>query len=201
MKLDSGKCFSICKIPVLFKLDTLDVIDVPAKLKTVRIPETYFVSIDTVVDESKTIIKKIPPAYEAHYDAYQNLKVTKNYKSTTPDFFILHQENKVIYNKKLVKQASIEQILLPPLYETVFTRQIIKSEHEEQTVEVLCNEELNTELILTIKDRLKVRGYRVDEGSIDIGKITMNSLEKFQEDNNLPIGGLNIISLQFLGVL
>ena len=66
--------------------------------------------------------------------------------------------------------------------------------------EVICDNEVTADLIRQIQGALRDGGY--DSGSIDniIGTKTKAALVAFQRDNGLPIGNLNIETMDALGI-
>ena len=68
--------------------------------------------------------------------------------------------------------------------------------------EVVCDSEITVELIRSVQKALIARGYNVGPAGADnkIGKDTKDALMKYQKDNNLPVGQLDIETLKSLGV-
>lgn len=59
---------------------------------------------------------------------------------------------------------------------------------------------MTEKIIDAVQQKLKAFGFEADNFSNELGETTMDSLEKFQEQNELPIGGLNIPTLDLLGI-
>lgn len=66
--------------------------------------------------------------------------------------------------------------------------------------EVICDYEVTAELNQQIQQALIKRGYDADPTSRVIGTRTKAALVKFQKNNNLPIGNLNIKTMDALGI-
>jgi len=66
--------------------------------------------------------------------------------------------------------------------------------------EVLCNDSVTPYTIRQIQEALRGRGY--DPGPSDniLGSRTKAALTKFQKDNNLPVGQLDLVTLKELGI-
>jgi len=67
---------------------------------------------------------------------------------------------------------------------------------ERESVEVLCNKKISKSLLNNLKDKLQGKGY-FDE---QVGKPLRFHLSKYQEDNNLPIGQLDIETMKALNI-
>lgn len=68
--------------------------------------------------------------------------------------------------------------------------------------EVLCNHQITKENILELQEALEERGFLELRPQIEgmIEQSTKNALLKFQREHNLPIGNLDFITLEYLGV-
>ncbi len=73
----------------------------------------------------------------------------------------------------------------------------VVSKNNIEWVEVLCSEHVDEKLISELQLKLKTAGYDVSPTEI-FDKKTKAALFKYQKDNNLPAGNLNIQSLQHL---
>ncbi len=128
-----------------------------------------------------------------------------------------------IKTQKLVEPARVEEEYVPPVYKTVSKKVLVNcggatttySEPRYKTVtnkvlvsqggftewtEVVCAGDVNTSLISRVQRALNDRGYSA--GTVDgvMGAQTRSALAKFQQDNGLPLGNLNISTMQALGV-
>ncbi len=125
--------------------------------------------------------------------------------------------------QQLATPARVEEEYVPPVYKTVtkkvlancggatttYTEPVYKTETKKVLVstgsfgewtEVVCAGDVNTSLVSKVQEALNARGY--DVGTVDgaMGARTRSALAKFQQDNGLPIGNMNIATLQALGV-
>lgn len=68
-------------------------------------------------------------------------------------------------------------------------------------VEILCEKDITYDKIKSLQQALNDRGYNIDivDGILDSD--TKAVLTKYQQDNDLPVGNLNIETLKYLGVL
>ena len=69
-----------------------------------------------------------------------------------------------------------------------------------QWEEVVCSTDIKPKLVKKITTALKNKGYEVDVLATKIDASLRAVLNKFQKDNKLPIGNLNIKTLDALSV-
>ena len=102
--------------------------------------------------------------------------------------------------RKLVTPATTKTIEVPAEYTTVTKRLLVKKGGFTEWREVLCSENVTPNLILQIQRALKERGY--DSGAVDgvLGSRTKSAMIQFQNDKGLPIGQMDMQTLQQLGV-
>ena len=96
--------------------------------------------------------------------------------------------------------ASTRDVTVPAEYTTITKRKLVKKGGFTEWREVVCNAQVTAELNRQIQRALKARGY--DPGPIDnvIGTKTKAALTKFQKDNGLPVGNMDMQTLKALGV-
>lgn len=109
-------------------------------------------------------------------------------------------EYKTITRKVLSHPATTEEISIPAEYKTVTERRLVEQGGYTRWTEVVCDKDMTDSYISRVQRALKDRGY--DPGVIDgvMGGRTKAALEKFQQDNNLPVGNLNKETTNALGV-
>nr|HPQ21227.1 OmpA family protein [Saprospiraceae bacterium] len=102
--------------------------------------------------------------------------------------------------QKLASAATTRSIDVPAETKTISKRVLEKAGGFTEWREVVCETDITAELVRRVQTELKDRGY--DPGPIDnvMGAGTKAALSKFQKDNNLPIGQLNIETLKALGI-
>jgi peptidoglycan hydrolase-like protein with peptidoglycan-binding domain len=104
-------------------------------------------------------------------------------------------------SKKVVKNAATTRTVeVPAEYTTVTRKNLVKKGGFTEWKEVLCGDKVDGYTIRQIQDALKSRGY--DPGPIDniLGSQTKAALTKFQKENNLPVGQLDMDTLKALGI-
>ena len=171
---NADDCFILCyeEIPAVYRTESYQVLVEEAKTIEDVIPAQYKTVTKRVVDQpAKTIEVPIDPVYD--------------YVTTT----VLASEEKV--NTEVI----------PAAYKTVSERKLVKKGGYTVWTEILCADDTSTEMLRNIQRTLKAKGY--NPGPIDgvLGLQTQTAIKQYQKDNALPIGNLNIKTLNLLGVL
>ena len=102
---------------------------------------------------------------------------------------------KQIINIKALNKIAFE---VPPQYEKIFRKTNPNAIYSEWR-EVMCSDDGNRISVYEIQNALKKRGYYSSKIDNIFGKKTKNACIRFQKDNNLSTGNLNIETLQALG--
>ena len=132
-------------------------------------------------------------------------------------------EYKTVKRRRVKTPATTREITIPAEYDTI-TKTVLKAPAATRTIdipaeymtvtrtrrtrdvgatewrEVLCAADITVERVRSIQRALKERGY--DPGPVDnrMGPLTRAALLKFQKDNRLPEGSLDVETLSALGV-
>ena len=109
-------------------------------------------------------------------------------------------ELKAIKTLKVATEAEVKRETSDPVMKTVEKRFKTTSEKLEWR-RVLCKTNMTKDINMKIQRALKDAGYY--NGTVDgnIGRGTMNSVNKYQQDKDLPRGGLTIKVLEELGIM
>ena len=194
---DSARCYATCRFAPVYTVDTVKVVDLPARKKTVRIPEVYEVTVDTIVDEAASKMKPYPPVFEVSV----NKRGEPTFKRLGGDeFFFLYKKTIAVERKKLLAPADVATVDLPPTYVTVYEKKLDPRSAVEQTVEMLCEEKITPLVVTQVHRELTLRGYNP---GAENGKATgpiLDALAKYQADFGLPVCGFNLPTLEHLGV-
>ncbi len=205
---DSGKCYALCGAPLVYRIEIIQVVNNPKHKKTLLLPASYLQTMDTVQLSSGDSVWQILPGI---YDVTEEKILTGNGKSKTISKYIVLQEPTKKYTRadKKIKQLTIYEVAdlpskkrmeFPATYSSVSLKKLVNAETSELEIEVLCPEKLTEVMIDRIQNKLRMLGFAADNFSNELGETTEDSLKKFQQQNQLPIGGLNIPTLQLLGV-
>jgi len=103
--------------------------------------------------------------------------------------------------KEVVQDAArVNTIDIPAEYESVTKQNLVRKGGFTEWREVLCPNEVTSYTIKQVQEALKSRGYK--PGPLDniLGAQTKSALTKFQRDNGLPIGNLDLETLRKLGI-
>jgi outer membrane protein OmpA-like peptidoglycan-associated protein len=97
---------------------------------------------------------------------------------------------------------TVEKVDVAPQYKTITRRQLVKAGGFTEWKEVVCQADVTPDLYRRIQQALIDRGYDVGAAGADgkIGTATKEALVKFQKDNGLPVGSLDVETLRALGV-
>jgi hypothetical protein len=100
-----------------------------------------------------------------------------------------YKELKILKDTSQTKNFKIEKVII---YKDFFEK--------EELIEVLCDNELTHRFIWDLQDILRTKGYYKGDNTPKITENLMFVLKKYQLDNKLPIGTLNINTLKSLGL-
>ena len=166
-------CLIACyeKIPAVYQTETYDVMLTPEKTVEKIIPAVYKTITKQVIDTPEEIV-------EMPYDPI--------YKTVT---------EKVMVNPETVREETI-----PAVYKEVFEKKLAKQGGYTVWTEILCANKTSASTIRKLQRALRAEGYSI--GSVDgvLGTRTQTSLKQFQIDNELPVGNLNMETLEALGI-
>lgn len=89
---------------------------------------------------------------------------------------------------------------IPAVTETITKRRLSKAGGYSEWQEVLCPENVSSATVRQIQLALRKAGY--DPGPADnvMGERTKIALAKYQRDNGLPVGGINVATARALGI-
>lgn len=84
-------------------------------------------------------------------------------------------------------------------YESFDTKKLVEKGGFSRETEVVCSDERTPSLFLQISAALKSYGY-MQESKTQWDMKFSQAVQQFQKDNSLPVGDLNLETLQFLGI-
>ena len=103
--------------------------------------------------------------------------------------------------KQVVKTAaSTKTVEIPAEYQTVTKSRLVKPGGMTEWREVICNNQVTDYTYRQIQDALRSRGYNPGPSDNVFGSQTKSALTKFQKENGLPVGQLDIETLKALGI-
>jgi len=106
---------------------------------------------------------------------------------------------KVMKVKKLVQEAKEIKVPIEAKYKTLAKREKISDAYQSWE-RILCQTNMNKEVILKIQNALKAKNY--EPGKIDgvLGRGTRVAIDKYQRDNSLATGGITYETLKSLNI-
>lgn len=166
-------CYIACyeKIPAQYRTETYQVMVDEARTEETVIPAKYKTVTRRVIDTpARTVEVNIDPVY-------------KNFTT-----------------KVLVSAEATRTETIPAKYKDVREKRLVSKGTYGKWEEILCDTKTDDRKIREVQRTLRDKGY--NPGPIDgvMGRQTKDALAKFQTDNNLPIGNLNLKTLDALGI-
>ncbi len=166
-------CYVACyeEIPAVYRTEKYQVLDTPATTVEDVTPAVYKTVTRKVVD-TPARVEEIP--VEAQY--------------------------KTISKKVLVTPESTREEVIPAVYTDVKEKRLVKEGGYTVWTEILCAAKTTSSKITSVQRALRDMGY--DPGAIDgvMGIRTQSALKQFQTDKSLPVGNLNMETLNALGI-
>lgn len=159
--------------------------EVPAKYKTV--------TKRVLVTPGSTSVKEVPAQYKT---------VTKRVlvSPATVREEVIPAEYKTVTRRVVSVPERTEDIAIPAEYGSVDEKVKVSSGGYTRWVEILCQQDTTPGRVRAVQQALNNLGYSA--GPVDgiMGSQTRSALTKYQGDKGLPVGNLNLETLQSLGV-
>lgn len=166
-------CYTMCweEIPAKYETITKKMVVPSGESKVVEVPAEY-----------KTVTKRV-------------LK-----SPARTEEVVIPAEYNTITKRVLVSPARVETVVIPAEWETVYYPHVADTGGFTEWREILCDGKTNVGVIQQVQQALAAKGYYL--GQIDglMGSRTELALQRYQEDQKLPTGGLTIETLQSLGI-
>ncbi len=166
-------CYVACyeEIPAKYRTETYQVLETPASTTEDVTPAKY-----------KTITKKVidQPA------RVEEIPVEPQYKTVT--------------KKVLISPASTREEVIPAEYQSVSEKRLVSEGGFTVWTEILCAERTTNSKVVAVQRALSAAGYNPGPADGVMGIKTQSALKQYQTDKGLPVGNLNIETLNSLGV-
>ena len=172
-KIDTATGEIMCRveIPAVYKTFSQKVVDRPAETREEVIPARY----ETVQKR----VMKTPPSTEKR---------------------IIPAKYRTVLIKELVEPEKFEVIETAARYATIQKKKQVSTE-SVQWRQILCETNTTPAVVKRIQNALIAAGYKLGfEPDGELGPGTQAVIRRFQQDNNLPTGGLTLSTIQRLGV-
>ncbi len=203
----------VIEIPAETKTIKVKKLISPARTETVTIPAVKSTIEKKVIDHGPSFswIKVGDPVEKGlRYTGHEiclvetpsvKKKITKTVLETpeTIKKIPVKPTYKIVKVKKLVEEAKEIKTPIEAVYKTIQKRVKISEAHQSWE-RILCQTNMNKDVILKIQNALKEKGY--NPGKIDgvLGRDTRIALDRYQRDNSLATGGITYETLNALGI-
>lgn len=197
------------EVPAEYKTISKKAIKAPATTRSVDIPAEYTTRTYKKLVTPATVRMEKKPVLMASY--------TTRVREGCPDGYIedasanggagdcirtvdIPAEYSTVSKRMVKNAAATRSIDIPAEFTTVTKRNLVKKGGFTEWREVLCGDKVSPYTVRQIQEALNSRGY--SPGPIDdvMGSQTKAALTKFQKDNNLPVGQLDMKTLKALGI-
>lgn len=215
-KPDAG-CLKTIEVPAKMGKRTVQKIKTPAGIKEETTPaefRTFSVRriktpasvreeiIPAEKTPSKKLILKTPASVREEEIQGESVTITREIIKTPADTRIeIVPGEKAVNTVKVVKKAaSLQYDDVPAETVSITRRQLIKPGGFYDWREILCGEKVTGYTIRQIQEALNKKGYDIGVPDNVMGAKTKAALIKFQRDNQLPEGQLDLETLNALGI-
>jgi len=207
-KLKTAATTRQSEVPAEYKSITKTVVKTPAQTRTVEIPAEYTTRTVRKLQTPASTRTETAPVIMGSYTTRVRKGCPSGYTEDTGaggnGDCIRSTEIPAEYTsrsfRKLATPASSRSIDIPAEYTTVTRRVLVKKGGFTEFREVICEGDVTNVTVRKIQEALRSRGY--DPGVSDnvMGARTKAALVKYQKDNNLPVGNLDLETMKSLGV-
>jgi hypothetical protein len=208
---------TVVEIPAEYTTRTFQKLVSPATTRVEEIPAEYTTrSWKKLVSPATTRVEEIPAEYttrsfkvlktpattrvEEVPAEYTTRTIRKLVKPATTTVVEIPAEYSTRSYRKLVSPAGVRTIDIPAEYTTVTKRRLVQKGGFTEWREVVCDSDITADLVRRVQAALRSAGY--DPGPVDniLGSQTKAALKKYQMDKGLPVGDINIETMEALGL-
>ena len=190
---DAG-CTRTVAIPEKTSTRTTRVLKTPATVREEVIPAKFKTVTRRVIKTPATTREEVIPA---EYTTVTR-RVIKTPASTREE--VIPAEFATVTRRVVKTPATTRTIDVPAEYQTLTKRRLVSEGGFSEWREVLCGNKVTDYTVRQIQSALRSRGY--DPGPADnvMGARTKSALTKYQQDNGLPVGNMDLKTLESLGI-
>ena len=214
---DNGEyCIKRTTTPAKTKEYTVELCVEEAKFEKITLAVDEFLEIPftNVKDSATYTVTEIDPIYEVieREVLVQAAKIDSIYHPPVEDTVSYTIENQFVVGK-ITKTPAVEEscdktLCVEPTVTTtrsepeykIFTKIEVQTGSFSELREVLCSDNINGYMIREIHSALESKGYKTGDKADEIDAQTKATLIQFQKANNLPIGQLDLKTLEALGI-
>lgn len=166
-------CYVVCweEVPAQYRTDSRQVLVSEAQTVEEVIPARYKTVKKRIIDQPSRV-EEVP--YEAKY--------------------------RTVSSRKMISPETVREEVIPAVYKTKTERRLVAKGGYTVWTEILCESKTTSSTVRSLQNALLAAGY--DPGPIDgvMGIKTQTAMKQYQTDKSLPVGNMNIQTLQSLGV-
>lgn len=168
-------CFIMCweESPAQYAYDSEKILVSEATEDVTQVPAQY----KTI----KVRVVKTPASYE-------KVEIPAVYKNFT---------KRVLVNSNCLESTTTTT---DAKYKTVSEKRLVSTGGYTDWVEILCEAKTTDSVVRNVQKALNAKGYAVGSADGIMGIKTRAMLAKYQKENNLPVGNLNMETLKSLGI-
>lgn len=219
--------YKTIKKKVLVSPATTEETVVPAEYKTVKVrelvkeAEVKKIQLPAITETISKVKLASQPEFKWFVDT-DNIEEGWKYTGQSICLVQMPAKYKEIEKNVLEEPATVKEVLVPAKYETVkvkklvaegktvkapipeeyksITKRVKVSDSKVTWQRILCQTNMNKEVISEIQRALNEKGYSVGAADGRLGKATYRAIERFQVDNSLATGGITYETLAALGI-
>lgn len=190
----NSNCVTTEVIPSKSATRTSRVVKTPATTRVEEIPAEYTTITKRVIKTPATTREEVIPA-EFKTVTRRVLKTPATTRTET-----IPAEYTSMTRRVVKTPATTRTYDVPAEFTTVTKRQLVSKGGFTEWREIVCGKDVTSQMVRNVQNALRARGY--DPGPIDnvMGSRTKAALVKFQKENNLPVGQLDLETLKALEV-
>ncbi len=178
---------------ITYETITQDVLVMPDTFKWVRMKyDSTCVSKNP--DDCNVLVYKFYPA------VYKKVSKKNQKPSSETKEVPVPAVYKVIQKKVIAEPAREEKEEIQPTYKKLMRKQLVYKGGDAEWKEILCDKDVTKDRVLFIQKALRAAGYEAGTPDGNMGAQTKIALMKYQRDRSLPIGNLDVETLNALGV-
>lgn len=149
----------------------------------------------SLVSEEQTVTEQVGAEYKT-------IKIRVIDQPATTKTVEIPAKYKTYSKRVLVDNDCVEDrvVSTPDQYTTTTQKRLVSSGGYTGWVEILCAANTTDSVVRDVQKQLNAKGYSVGVADGVMGVKTRAMLQKYQQDNSLPKGNLNIETLKSLGV-
>lgn len=153
-------------------------------------------------DTEKTLIESEREEVVEVPAVYKTIKVQVIKEPARTEQVTIPAVTKTITKQVRVNSDCVGEVITstPDQYDFVEEKRLVSSGGYTEWVEILCAAKTSDKVVSDVQRALNAKGYNVGKVDGIMGIQTRSMLVKYQKDNSLPQGNLNIETLNALGV-